>query len=109
VFSSSIAAGFFAGLRDWTPLLLNVVSGIALLAVSDALLRKMRCPGSGRTLTLIALILATPLPHLGLLGMEHTLFAALVMLAANVRAFFGADGMRRRSPGGSFAVRLNAD
>lgn len=72
-----LAAAFrLFGVWDWSALLLSLLSGAAALLLAQRLLAK-----SGRQmirLTLLALIIIfTPLPVLGLTGMEHALHSLL--------------------------------
>ncbi|WP_322794320.1 hypothetical protein [Bellilinea sp.] len=74
-----LAAAFHLfGVRDWAALLLSLLSGAAALLLAQRLLAK-----SGRRmirLTLVVLILIfTPLPVLGLTGMEHALHSLLTV------------------------------
>lgn len=69
---------------EWLPLLLNVVSGVALLAVLSWHQRVLR-PGRKRPLDAVCVVVlvvaAGFLPGLAVTGMEHTLHAALVVAA----------------------------
>lgn len=66
------------GVRDWVALLLSLLSGAAALLLAQRLLAK-----TGRRmirLTFVVLILIfTPLPVMGLTGMEHTLHSLLTI------------------------------
>ena len=74
-----LLAGVYAatGPRDTTPLVLNVLCAIALLAVTDRALTKWSVPAVARAVVLAALVLAVPLPPLVLMGMEHVLHLLL--------------------------------
>lgn len=68
------AADLAVGVRDATPLVLNLVFAAAALLLGDRLLGGT--PSGARAAALIALVLLTPLPTLVLGGMEHTLHIA---------------------------------
>ena len=65
----------------WWPLVVNVVCGIAVLALVDAIVRDSIAP-SKRAMLLIAVVVITPLPTLALVGMEHTLQVLLSVALA---------------------------
>ncbi|TMQ69829.1 MAG: hypothetical protein E6K81_14025, partial [Candidatus Eisenbacteria bacterium] len=78
------------GVRDAVPLVLNLVLASACLPLIDARLRA-RVPGPARFVTLVAVVVLTPLPVIVFCGMEHPLhalatvgfaFAAMARLAA---------------------------
>ena len=78
------------GVRDAVPLVLNLVLASACLPLIDARLRA-RVPGPARFVTLVAVVVLTPLPVIVFCGMEHPLhalatvgfaFAAVARLAA---------------------------
>jgi hypothetical protein len=78
-------ADLVAGVREATPLVLNVVFAAMAVLLADRLLRG--APPSWRAAALIALVFLTPLPTLVLAGMEHTLqIAAVFWLLDRVRA-----------------------
>ena len=70
------------------PLLLNVLSGLALIAVAAA---AVTGTPAFRAAVLLAVVFLTPLPTLALSGMEHTLHAAAVLALGLLlgRAFEG--------------------
>jgi hypothetical protein len=78
-----VLAGFWkAGLHVvWLPIVLNVMCGVALLAFVDRLLAGS-LGARERGLFLTALVFATPLPTLALIGMEHSLQILLTLLVA---------------------------
>ena len=73
--------------RDWTPFALNVVFGLATLAVADAALRRFSASPLLRGATLVGLVVAFPLPGMVLLGMEHILHLLLTLAFAATAAF----------------------
>jgi len=74
-----------AGVREATPLVLNLLFAGASVLLADRLLRG--APPVLRAVALIALVFFTPLPTLVLSGMEHTLqIAAVFWLLDRVRA-----------------------
>ena len=76
-----LAAGIrLLGLRNWLPLALNLLSGLAVLEGSRRLLAVRGVPGPVALAVLCGLTLLLPLPYLALLGMEHTLELALALL-----------------------------
>lgn len=62
----------------WWPLVVNLACGIGLIALLDHMLER-HLGSRERLLTLVAVILVTPLPTLALIGMEHTLQVLLVI------------------------------
>jgi hypothetical protein len=79
------AADLVVGVRESTPLVLNLVFAAAAILAADRLLRG--APASVRAGALAGLVLLTPLPTLVLAGMEHTLHVAAVLwLLDRVRA-----------------------
>jgi hypothetical protein len=79
------AADLVVGVRESTPLVLNLLFAAIAIPLADRLLRG--APPALRAAALIALVLLTPLPVLVLAGMEHTLqIAAVLWLFDRVRA-----------------------
>ena len=76
----------FAGVHVTTPLVLNALAALLLLAAAAyTLARRLPQAGLGLlTLALLAMVFTVPLPGLAMIGMEHVLhaFAMLVMVAA---------------------------
>jgi hypothetical protein len=73
------------GVREATPLVLNLIFAGAAVLLADRILRG--APPRLRAGALILLVLLTPLPTLVLAGMEHTLqIAAVLWLLDRVRA-----------------------
>jgi hypothetical protein len=70
------AADVLVGVRDATPLVLNLVAAAAALVLADRLLAGI--PVAARVAALVAVVLLTPLPTLVIAGMEHTLHIASV-------------------------------
>ncbi len=89
-FTSSTSSPFYTlllaacyrvtGVREITPLILNLISGLALLSWSDFVLARAGLQRRPRLLILVGLVMATPLPILILGGMEHTLHALLTLV-----------------------------
>jgi 3-deoxy-7-phosphoheptulonate synthase len=78
-------ADLAVGVREATPLVLNLVFAAVSIVLADRLLRG--APLGLRAVALIALVFLTPLPTLVLSGMEHTLhIAAVLWLLDRVRA-----------------------
>jgi hypothetical protein len=78
-------ADLVAGVREATPLVLNLVFAALAVVLADRLLGGV--PPWGRAAALVALVFLTPLPTLVLAGMEHTLqIAAVFWLFDRVRA-----------------------
>lgn len=63
--------------RDRTPLILNVLAGIAALAVVQGFANRNHWPQWWTAVVLLAIIVATPLQVIIAIGMEHTLQVAL--------------------------------
>ena len=86
------------GRHDVTPLVLNVVIGVAVLTLVYAGLLRYVVDGWWQLAALVLLIGATPLPGLAFLGMEHTLqcLSAIALALAAVRACSSQDPRRRR-------------
>jgi hypothetical protein len=81
-----VAPGTLLGspLRDWWPLLLNVVAGVGAIAVlgrSQAVLRPARGRPLDAVATAVLVVAVLFLPGLAFVGMEHTLHVALVLAA----------------------------
>jgi len=77
----TLAAAFtLFGVQTTLPLLLNAAASFLVLLVADRLLRDARVTATGRAVCLVTVTLATPLPALTLIGMEHTLHALLTLL-----------------------------
>jgi hypothetical protein len=75
-----LAAGFAVfGRAEWLPLALASVSALVLLVAAARLLVDLGVSRRGRVLALLVAVVATPLPILVGLGMEHVLHAALVL------------------------------
>jgi len=84
-------ADLVVGVRETTPLVLNLVFAAASIVLADRLLGG--ASASWRAVTLVTLVFAAPLPTLVLSGMEHTLqIAAVFWLLDRVRAA-GEDGV----------------
>ena len=64
----------------WVPFVLNLTAGFAALAVADRMLGALA--PRDRFAVLAAVVVATPLPTLAFVGMEHTLQVLLVLLFA---------------------------
>jgi hypothetical protein len=63
------------GLKLILPLMLNIISGLAMLAMAQHFLRSSRVTSRGwQTLTLLLLVLAFPMVAMTLDGMEHVLY-----------------------------------
>jgi hypothetical protein len=86
-------ADLVAGVREWTPLVLNLVFAVVSIVLADRLLRGL--PPLGRGAALILLVFVTPLPTLVLSGMEHTLQIAAVFWLLERVAAAHEDGGRR--------------
>ena len=83
------------GVGELAPLVWNLVFASLALVIADASLGG-RLGRRGRFVTLITLVLFTPLPLIVLCGMEHTLHVALtIALAATAAARLGADRAAR--------------
>jgi len=77
-----LAAVWFGGAHAvWWPFVLNLVCGVGVLAVADAMTRDFMDRRS-RVILLAALVAITPLPTLALIGMEHTLQVLLSIALA---------------------------
>jgi hypothetical protein len=87
------ASDLVVGVREATPLVLNLVFAVAAVFMADRLLRGM--PASGRAAALALLVLVTPLPTLVMAGMEHTLqVAAVLWLFERVRSVDDGEAER---------------
>jgi hypothetical protein len=107
------AADLVVGVRESTPLVLNLVFAAAAILLADRLLCGPRpadglvrgAPASVRAAALVGLVLLTPLPTLVLAGMEHTLqVAAVLWLLDRVRAADEEGADRSWRTLGSLAV-----
>ena len=91
-----LAAVWSAGAHAvWWPFVLNIVCGVGVLAVADAMTRDFMDRRS-RAILLAALVAITPLPTLALIGMEHTLQVLLSIALAwqSARWLEGEDTVR---------------
>ena len=84
-------AYLLTGLRELTPLVLNVIFGVMTLGVSDAALTRLEAPALLRALALVGLVLVVPLPAMTLLGMEHVLHLLLTIAFGGAAALALAD------------------
>jgi hypothetical protein len=88
-------------LRDWWPLVLNVLAGIGVIVVLGRNQTMLRPHGRNRPLDAVAIavlvVVVLFLPGLAVVGMEHTLHVALV-LAAVVLVHRRAEGRTDRFP-----------
>jgi hypothetical protein len=91
-------AYFVTGVREATPLILNIVFAGLLLLVSDRLLQRLALPMLARTVALAGLVLAAELPSLVLMGMEHVLHLLLTVWFAEraIAVLESADAISRR-------------
>ena len=81
------------GVNDWWPLTLDVIFGTLTVFVSYRLLGKYIASRSRVFVILLVAILATPLPTLTVIGMEHVLHALLSVLFLSMGvAMLSADG-----------------
>lgn len=86
------------GAAAWWPFALNLASGVALLALVQRIAARYMPPPRQAAL-LAVLVVATPLPTLALVGMEHTLQMLLVLAFAWQAALhLGADEPDRPWP-----------
>ncbi len=67
------------GLWEWIPLILNFVFSLLIIYWADRLLTDFGIGSRLRLLTLLCLVLITPLPVLTLIGMEHSAHALATM------------------------------
>lgn len=77
----TIMAGvdWIAGARWWIPLAMSLVAGIAALLVASRVLEGYGIKGGLAIGALVSLCILTPLPAMGLSGMEHAMHIALVL------------------------------
>jgi hypothetical protein len=76
----TLAGAYFAtGVREATPLVLNLAFAGLLLLMSDRLLQRLALPLLARMVVLAGLVLAGELPSLVLMGMEHVLHLLLTV------------------------------
>jgi len=89
-----LAIWFKIGGGDLGPLLINIPLALATLFVCDRIARQYAVSDRVRLLTGVAIVLATPLPLLALMGMEHTLqtLAFVLFLAAGARYLERREG-----------------
>lgn len=79
-YAVAVAYGI-VGVRDWVPLALNLLAGSAAIAICYGFLQQHTRPPQ-LVLLLVAFTLLSLLPTMTLLGMEHTLHAALTLCFA---------------------------
>ncbi|HWI17509.1 MAG TPA: hypothetical protein VNT81_07170 [Vicinamibacterales bacterium] len=89
------------GVREATPLALNLLFAGLLLWVSDRLLRRLGLPLAARIVALAGLVLAAELPSVVLMGMEHVLHLFLTVAFAEraIHALQSPDAVTRREWG----------
>lgn len=75
-----IAISYVLGVNEITPLLLNLVLGVAVVFAAERLLRRLRVLALVRLAALALMVILTPLETLVLTGMEHVLQILLVVL-----------------------------
>jgi hypothetical protein len=87
--SSSLLWTFALGLayrigqvRDWTPLVLNVVLALGAVLVANRSLKRLGMAPLVRGAALVGIVVAFPLPGMVLLGMEHILHLLLTIAFA---------------------------
>jgi len=85
------------GVREATPLILNLIFAGLLLWVSDRLLQRIGLPLAARVVVLIGVVLAAELPALVLMGMEHVLHLLLTVWFAEraIHVLESLDTVRR--------------
>jgi hypothetical protein len=91
------------GVRDWTPLVLNVAFAIGSLLVADVSMARFGAPAVLRASALLGIVVAFPLAGMVLMGMEHILhllltigFAAAAVLALTTPSAEESQHLRRR-------------
>ena len=95
----TLAAAYAAtGVHDVTPLVLNLVFAVLLLVAGDRWLARLSVPALPRAVVLVGLVLATQLPALILMGMEHVLHLFLTVWFAD-RAIAILVAPDRTTPG----------
>lgn len=86
-----------AGLDERTPFALNLIGALALLGLAYGVLKRHIASRVGQAGVLTLLIVATPLPVMVLIGMEHTFqIATTLALAASSVALCAASTDRER-------------
>lgn len=87
------------GVHEGTPLLLNLLLSLGVLAVAHRLLQSAGVAPGPAAVTLVALAAAAPLPALLFVGMEHPMHLLLTLLfaAAAARAAGEAETPDRRT------------
>ena len=87
LWTSILAASYWLfGVGDKAPLVLSLLSAIALLILIDKLLRRARLTESEITVVLFAVVFAMPMPYLVLDAMEpalHTIFTIAFLYCAS--------------------------
>jgi hypothetical protein len=71
--------GWITGRFLFVPWILNLVAAAMLLALANRSMRRDRIATTGRSTTLVLLLLVTPLPTLVFNGLEHSLHAVLML------------------------------
>jgi hypothetical protein len=90
-------AYFLTGVRDATPLVLNVALAFGTLIVADRYLTRWGAPIGLRVTALVGLVVACPLAGMVVLGMEHILHILLTIWFAGAaidRLVAAAQGQR---------------
>lgn len=108
-----LLAGVYAvtGVNDITPLVLNFVTGLIVLAIAARVLQRHLEPPLV-AVTLAALVFAIPLFHVYRLGMEHTLACAVALWSVAAVARSAALSQRLAWPvllSGAFLIAVRFD
>ena len=90
------AARILPGFAEVAPALLSIAGSLATCFYADRVLRAAGRPPGLRALALAAVVLLTPLSVLTVLGMEHTLFIAVVLAWVAAVECAPAEGPRGR-------------
>jgi hypothetical protein len=92
LWTSALGAAYRAfGVRDATPLVLNVAFAVATLVVADRFLGRLLVPRLVRTAALAGLVVAFPLAGAVLMGLEHVLHLLLTIAFAGAAVEALAD------------------
>ena len=96
------AADRLIGVRDLTPLILNLLCASAVVVAAGLLLRRGGLPPAPAAAALAAIVLAAPLPTLVVIGMEHSLQVLVDLLFAGA----AVEALARPRVGGAVRVGL---
>lgn len=99
-------ADLIVGVRDLTPLVLNIGLAVLTLVAADHYLKRFGAAPMLRTAALLGVVLGFPLPGMVLLGMEHILHLFLTIWFAGAAVEFLVESAGNTAPSRKQTWRL---